>query len=76
MVLLGTLTIYAKRALLIDGFKYSLTSCQDKYGNYCCCWFSSPSSKTIKRIAEAKKDIKEGNVCTLEEIKAEFGLEW
>ena len=33
------------------------------------------SSKTIKRIAEAKKDIKEGNVCTLEEIKAEFGLE-
>lgn len=33
------------------------------------------SSKTIKRIAEAEKDIKEGNVCTLEEIKAEFGLE-
>lgn len=33
------------------------------------------SSKTIKRIAEAKKDIKEGNVCTLEELKAEFGLE-
>lgn len=30
------------------------------------------SSKIIKRIAEAKKDIKEGNVCTLEKIKAEF----
>lgn len=33
------------------------------------------SSKTIKRITEAKRDIKEGNVCTLEELKAEFGLE-
>jgi hypothetical protein len=33
------------------------------------------SLKTIKRIAEAKKDIEEGNVCSLEEIKAEFGFE-
>ncbi len=33
------------------------------------------SSKTIKRIEEAKRDLKEGNVCTLKELKDEFGLE-
>ncbi|MBP1910649.1 hypothetical protein [Methanolobus bombayensis] len=33
------------------------------------------SQKTIQRIEEAKKDIKDGNVCTLKELKAELGLE-
>jgi hypothetical protein len=33
------------------------------------------SQKTIKRIEEAKRDLKEGNVCTLEELKAELGIE-
>lgn len=31
--------------------------------------------KTIQRVEEAKKDIKEGNVFTLEELKAELGFE-
>jgi hypothetical protein len=31
--------------------------------------------RTIKRIEKAKKDLKEGNVCTLDELKAELGIE-
>jgi hypothetical protein len=33
------------------------------------------SPKTIKRIEEAKEDLRKGNVCTLKELKAELGLE-
>jgi hypothetical protein len=32
------------------------------------------SGRTIKHIEEAKKDLEEGNVCTLEELKAELGI--
>lgn len=31
--------------------------------------------RTVQRIEEAKKDIKNGNVFALEELKAELGLE-
>ena len=31
--------------------------------------------RTVQRIEEAKKDIKNGNVCTLKELKADLGLE-
>jgi hypothetical protein len=30
------------------------------------------SQRTIERIEEAKRDLKESNVCTLEELKAEL----
>lgn len=33
------------------------------------------SSRTIKRIEEAENDLLEGNVLTLKEIKAKYGLE-
>ena len=33
------------------------------------------SQRTIKRIEEAKKDLKEGNVCTFEELKAELEID-
>jgi hypothetical protein len=33
------------------------------------------SSRTIKRIEEAENDLLEGNVLTLQEIKAKYGLE-
>jgi hypothetical protein len=33
------------------------------------------SQRTIKRIEEAKKDLREGNVCTLEELKAELEID-
>ena len=33
------------------------------------------SSRIIKRIEEAENDLLEGNVLTLQEIKAKYGLE-
>ena len=33
------------------------------------------SSRAIKRIEEAENDLLEGNVLTLKEIKAKYGLE-
>jgi hypothetical protein len=33
------------------------------------------SSETLKRIEEAKKDLKTGNVLSLKELKEKYGLE-
>ncbi|AFV25200.1 hypothetical protein Mpsy_3001 [Methanolobus psychrophilus R15] len=33
------------------------------------------SSETLKRIEEAKEDLKTGNVWTLKELKEKYGLE-